>query len=67
MYCANAGRRVLSTTRKPRRGSPYRHCCSTRTRVEFGGKNRRSQVFFRKMIQNTGRQVRSDEEKNNGQ
>jgi hypothetical protein len=43
------------------------HCCSTRTRVEFGGKNRRSQVFSKKMIQNTGRQVRSDEEKNNGQ
>jgi len=25
-------------------------CCSTRTRVEFGGKNRRSQVFSKKPI-----------------
>ena len=46
---------------------PHWHCCSTRTRVEFVGKNRRSQVFYKKMIKNTGRQVRSDEEKNNGQ
>ena len=29
------------------------HCCSTRTRVEFVGKNRRSQVFSKKMIKNT--------------
>lgn len=29
------------------------HCCSTRTRVEFGGKNLRSQVFSKKMIKNT--------------
>ncbi len=28
-------------------------CCSTRTRVEFVGKNRRSQVFFKKMIKKT--------------
>jgi len=28
------------------------HCCSTRTRVEFGGKNRSSQVFYKKMIKN---------------
>ena len=28
------------------------HCCNTRTRVEFGGKNRRSQVFYKKMIKN---------------
>ena len=28
------------------------HCCSTRTRVEFAGKNRRSQVFYKKMIKN---------------
>ena len=28
------------------------HCCSTRTRVEFGGKNLRSQVP-KKMIKNT--------------
>jgi len=46
---------------------PPWHCCSTRTRVEFGGKNLRNQVFSKKMIKNTGRQVRSDEEKNNGQ
>jgi len=32
---------------------PPLHCCSTRTRVEFGGKNRRSQVFYKKMIKNT--------------
>ena len=29
------------------------HCCSTRTRGEFGAKNRRSQVFSKKMIKNT--------------
>ncbi len=32
---------------------PPLHCCSTRTRVEFVGKNRRSQVFFKKMIKKT--------------
>ena len=29
------------------------HCCSTRTRVEFGGKTLRNQVFYKKMIKNT--------------
>jgi hypothetical protein len=32
---------------------PPWHCCSTRTRVEFVGKNLRSQVFSKKMIKNT--------------